>query len=129
MFSEGISLRNSGVLQLGDEFYCNRNCTIWGSESISFGRDITLGWNALIRDCDGQVIVTEGMSGEVQKPIGIGNHVWICSKADILKGAGSGDNCVIGYRSLLTKMYKNNNVLLAGHPAKIIKENIDWIYG
>ena len=75
------------------------------------------------------MVVTDGHPGKVQAPIKIGNHVWICSKVDILKGAGCGDNCVIGYRSLLTKQFDQNNVLIAGHPAKVIKENVEWIHG
>ena len=129
VFGEGVSLRNSGTLRFGNEFYCNRNCTIWSSESISFGDDITLGWDILMRDCDGHMVVTDGKPGLVQKPIIIGNHVWICSKSDILKGAGCGDNSVIGYRSLLTKNYNQGNVLIAGHPAKVIRDNINWVHG
>lgn len=129
VFSEGISLRNSGTLLFGNEFYCNRNCTIWSSENISFGDEITLGWDITMRDCDGHMVVTDGKPGAVQKPITIGNHVWICSKTDILKGAGCGDNCVIGYQSLLTKKYDQDNVLIAGHPAKVIRENVNWVHG
>lgn len=129
VFSEGISLRNSGELIFGDDFYCNRNCTIWSSESISFGNDITLGWDITLRDCDGHMVVSEGVPGKVQAPIKIGSHVWICSKSDILKGAGCGDNSVIGYRSLLTKNYNQGNVLIAGHPAKVIRDNINWVHG
>ena len=88
-----------------------------------------MGWEITLRDCDGHMVVTDGVPGMVQKPIKFGNHVWICSKTDVLKGAGCGDDCVIGYRSLLTKYYSRNHVLIAGHPARVIKENIEWIHG
>jgi len=43
----------------------------------------------------------------------------------ILKGVTIGDNSIIAAGSVVTKDVPNN-CLVAGNPAKIIKENIDW---
>ena len=37
-------------------------------------------------------------------------------------------NSVVAYGSLVTKKFEQENVLLAGIPAKIVKENIYWKY-
>ena len=59
--------------------------------------------------------------------INVGENVWIGSKASLLKGAGVGDNSIIAYRGLVTKDFSDNsNVILAGSPAKILKEEIKW---
>ena len=43
-----------------------------------------------------------------------------------LKGTSIGDNCVVGASSIVTKKIEKSNVAVAGNPAIIVKENIDW---
>ena len=43
-----------------------------------------------------------------------------------LKGTSIGDNCVVGASSIVTKKIEKSNVAVAGNPATIVKENIDW---
>ena len=56
----------------------------------------------------------------------IGNHVWIGRKVNILKNSKIGDNSIIGFGSIVTKQFTENNVAIAGIPAKIVKRNIKW---
>lgn len=58
--------------------------------------------------------------------IEIGNHVWIGMDVSISKGAQIADNSVIGQKALVTKAFKEQNVMIAGVPARIIKTNISW---
>jgi len=60
------------------------------------------------------------------KNIRIGNHVWIGKRAQILKGAEIADDSVVGAGSLVTKKFNDSNVIIAGHPAKIIRTRINW---
>ncbi|CAA9203656.1 Polysialic acid O-acetyltransferase [Flavobacterium bizetiae] len=55
----------------------------------------------------------------------IGSHVWIGLDSLILKGVEIGKDSIVGSKSILTKKY-GSNVIIAGSPAKIIKENITW---
>ncbi len=55
----------------------------------------------------------------------IGNHVWIGENALILKGVKIGDNSIVGAGSVVTKDVPNNSIV-AGNPARIIKNNINW---
>jgi acetyltransferase-like isoleucine patch superfamily enzyme len=57
--------------------------------------------------------------------IHIGNHVWIGQDAIILKNTQISDNCVIGIRSLVTKKFEDG-LLIAGIPARVVKEKINW---
>lgn len=56
----------------------------------------------------------------------IGNNVYIGRHSTILKGVTIGDNCVIGYGSLVTKDIPSNSVA-AGVPAKVLCD-IDTYY-
>ena|SRR5215213_1593603 len=60
------------------------------------------------------------------KPITIEDRVWIGKDVTILKGAYIGSGSVVGINSVVTKEFKRKNVILAGNPAKIVKENISW---
>ena len=56
----------------------------------------------------------------------VGNHVWIGKHSIILKGVTIGNNSIVGTRSLVTKSVPNNSIV-AGIPAKILKDNVDWL--
>lgn len=58
--------------------------------------------------------------------IRIGNHVWIGMEAIILKDVQIGDNTVIAAGAIVTSKSNLSNVILAGNPAKVIKEGITW---
>jgi maltose O-acetyltransferase len=58
---------------------------------------------------------------EFAKPVSIGNNVWIGGNAVICPGVSIGDGAVIGAGAVVTKSVPEN-VVVAGNPAKIIKE-------
>ena len=60
------------------------------------------------------------------KDIDLGSFNWICEKVTVLPGASLGENSVLGLGSVLNKPLKKNNVLIAGVPAVIKKEGINW---
>lgn len=55
-------------------------------------------------------------------PIEIGNSVWLPWRVFIMPGVTVGDRVVIGANSLISKSIKSN-CLVAGSPAKVIREN------
>ena len=58
--------------------------------------------------------------------IDIGNHVWICMKACILKNSKVSDNCIVGMGTVVAGKFEKPHCAIAGNPARIIKENITW---
>lgn len=128
--SAGSSIRvDKGTFHVGNNFSTNKNCFIACSKGITIGDDVTLGWDVNIRDNDGHNIidVTTNTVSE-STPVKIGNHVWLCSYVDVLKGSYIADDSVVAYRSLVTKSFTENNVLIGGAPAKVIKTGIRWEY-
>lgn len=60
------------------------------------------------------------------KPIHIGNHVWIGRRVSILKGVSISDNSIVGIGSIVTKQFLEENVIISGIPARIIKRKVCW---
>ena len=127
-FGKGTGLCvDGGMIHFGKNFSCNVNCFIACSSKMNFKEDVLLGWNVNIRDDDGhQLWDSDGKITNCPKEITIGNHVWIASFVDILKGVSIADNNIIGYRSLVTKSVATGNNIIAGVPAKIVRENMRW---
>jgi acetyltransferase-like isoleucine patch superfamily enzyme len=57
--------------------------------------------------------------------ITIEDHVWINPRAVIYGGAHIGHDSVVGFSSMVNKAFPPNCVL-AGAPAKVIRENVTW---
>lgn len=126
----GVSIRiDSGELIIGSNFFCNKHCNISCMTSVMIGDNSLFGWNVVIRDSDGHSITDMNNSGGAINPPGgvfIGEHVWIASHVTILKGSSIATNSVVGYNSCVTRQFIQENCIIAGYPAKIIKENINW---
>ena len=60
------------------------------------------------------------------KPIVIGDKVWLACQNTILKGTVIGNNCVVGSCSLLNKEYAEDGVIIAGSPARVVKHISGW---
>ena len=57
----------------------------------------------------------------IPKPVTIGDNVWIGGGVTILPGVTIGDNTVVAAASVVTRSFPDN-VVVAGNPARIIRE-------
>jgi len=62
----------------------------------------------------------------LDRDVRIGSHVWIGRKVMIGKGVSIGDNSIIGSGSVVTKSFDENNVVIAGNPARVCKRGVNW---
>jgi len=97
------------------------------------GRDIYIGEDCLfssdvtIRVGDSHSILDE--SGKRINPshhVEIGNHVWICNKTIVLKGAKIPSHSIIASGAVVSGRFEEKGVILGGVPARVIKKGIDW---
>lgn len=91
----------------------------YGGIAVVIHSRAVIGKNCLIGTC----VTIGGKSGWYEVPI-IGDNVDICNGARILGPVRIGNNVIIGANAVVTKDVPDNCVV-AGIPAKIIKENID----
>lgn len=94
---------------------------------IIMGKNCLLAYDIDIRTTDSHSILDVGTKERLNhaKDVIIEDHVWIGACAKILKGVSIGRDSVIGLGSVVTKSIPCNCVV-AGNPAKVIKENISW---
>lgn len=103
--------------------YINYNTKIYCFKEINVGENVAISENVIIRDSDNHSILS---ANHVKaKPINIGNHVWIGMNSTILKGVTIGDGAIVAAGAVVTKDVPPKTIV-AGVPAKVIKENIDW---
>ncbi len=130
--SQGISIRvtDNAIISIGSGIYTNGYCSIRCRKNISIGKDNMWGWNVLVMDTDGHPIYdSQNNVINENKPIEIGDNVWIGAESRVLKGAVVPDGCIVGMGSVVTRKEKSMNAILVGTPAKVVKENISWYRG
>ena len=110
------------ILELED-VYINSNSSIVCYKHVRIGKGTTIGWAVEILDNDFHHLVEEDF--EVSQPISIGSHVWIGSRAMILKGVNIGSGSVIAAGAVVTRDVPENT-LVAGVPAKVIRTDVRW---
>lgn len=95
--------------------------------SIEIGEDCMFSNHIIIRTSDSHAIYSSESNKRINpaKPIKIGNHVWIASGSEVMKGVIIGDGCIVGSQTMVTKDVPAN-CLVVGRPARVVKENIRW---
>lgn len=109
-------------LILGSGFF-NSNILLRCTQKIVIGEEAAISHNVTIMDSDAHVI--KGNPRGKTQPVVIGNHVWIGSGAKILKGVTVGDGAVVAAGAVVTHDVPANSVV-AGVPARVIKEGLHW---
>lgn len=128
VLGDGISITSSGELKIGDGFYSNHNCTIWCGKHIEIGKDVLFGWNVLLRDVDGHQISYGSDKPKKDRDIIVEDHCWLCSDAVLLGGAEVPKDSIVGFRSLVSKSFRNQgtNLLIVGSPGAVKKNDVRW---
>ena len=100
----------------------NNHGTLECLQEITIGHDVLIAPRVVIRDSD---LHTIDPSKPQNAPIYIGDKVWIGDGAKIMKGVSIGAGTVVAAGAIVTRDVPAR-CLVAGVPAKIIRENIAW---
>jgi acetyltransferase-like isoleucine patch superfamily enzyme len=104
-------------IQLGE-----KNTKVIIGEDCMVSRDITINTS----DFHSIIDLKNNTRINQAKNVLIGNHVWIGNGVYVNKGAQIGNNIVIGARSVVTSKSFEDNSLIGGIPAKLIRNDITW---
>lgn len=123
----------NNTIQFGDNVTINASkfqptvINAIGGTNITIGSGSLLSNNIEIHSSDYHGIYDkDGKRINPDRDIIIGKHVWIGLGCIVLKGSIVSDDTVIGAGSLISGSYLKKNVILAGIPAKIIKDQVFW---
>lgn len=64
---------------------------------------------------------------DVSDGVAIGNHVWVGEGAYITKAVSIGDESIVGAHAVVTKRFADTHVVIAGNPARIVRQGVQWI--
>jgi acetyltransferase-like isoleucine patch superfamily enzyme len=68
----------------------------------------------------------EGRRINPSADIVIGDHVWVGRNVTVLKGVRIAESCVVGACAVVTRTFDRPHCAIAGNPAGIIREDVDW---
>jgi acetyltransferase-like isoleucine patch superfamily enzyme len=96
-------------------------------KKISIGKNCMLAEEVIIRTGDSHSIydLKTGAVINAGKSVVIKDHVWIGTRSQILKGVTINKNSIVGAGSIVTQSILENTIV-AGNPARIVKEGINW---
>ena len=128
----GLYQRSIIVARYGGKISIGSGCgisgsTIYGMKKITIGDNVLIGGNCKIIDNDFHPLpasqrINQKVKDIKKRAITIGDGCFIGANSIILKGTKLGKNCVVGAGSVVSGTYPDN-VIIAGNPARIIKEN------
>lgn len=127
----GSSICNMGKITFGEFTLIGEGVKILIMDKLQVGNHTRIGFDSVILDTDFHTTINT-LTHEVSKsvfPVEIGNWNWIGHNCTIHKGVKTADFSIVASNSFLNKDYSNSvEPLLAGSPAKIVRNNIRRIY-
>lgn len=126
---------NNAKIIIGDNVLTSNQTWLKVGEhnsSIVIGDNTMISWDVTIWNTDCHSILSiEDPQNETPLNIGqslqIGEHCWIGKGASILKNVLLPDNTIIGMGAVVTKKALDTPYcVLAGNPARVIKEDVRW---
>ena len=85
-------------------------------------------WGINIMIGDGHQIIDKQTTQNLKNDIcRTEDHVWICHNSFLSKNCYIPRGCIVGANSVVTKKFTKESCVIAGNPAKVVKENIEWL--
>ncbi|MBD2112389.1 MULTISPECIES: acyltransferase [Cyanophyceae] len=120
-----INIEKTGRAKFGDGVYVNSGTSFLIAHKLEIGHHSIVSWDCQLMDENFHEITYLDRK-QKNNGIKIGNHVWIGCGVLVLNGSVIPDGCVVAARSVVSKAFDEENCLIAGNPAQIIKRNISW---
>lgn len=100
-------------------FVLGDGCMIGASHKIDFTDRVEFGKSVILGGRNSSVWTH---NRQITMPVSVGDHAYLGSEIRIAPGGSIAANCIVGIGAVITKQLKNENQLIAGVPAREIKE-------
>ncbi len=124
---------NHALLKVGKQFSIEPGCTflLYNTENKLFiGDDCLFSSGITIRCGEAPHLIFDSETGDyldISEGVSIGDHVWIGERAYINKRAVIPSKCIVAACSVVTRKFEDENCVLGGHPARIVRKNVHWV--
>lgn len=124
---------NNTITKVGDNFTTGSSCRFLVSEarsSLYIGDDCLFSNNITVRTEEVSHLIFDAKSGEFiggSHGVCIGNHVWVGESVYVGKKAAIPDGCILGAYVMVTRKFREQDCVIAGNPAKVVKKGIKWV--
>jgi acetyltransferase-like isoleucine patch superfamily enzyme len=108
------------------EGFVNPNSIFIISHGLEVGDQTVISWNCQFLDDDFHRIKYSNNETRKDSIILIGKCVWIGSNVLVMKGARIPNGCVVAAGSMVNQPFEEENCLIAGTPARVIRRGIEW---
>ena len=116
-----VCIEGREFIELGDNVSINSFVHIWGQGGITIGDDTLIASHVALVSVTHNIKAIKYRESIIEKPIHIGNNVWLGSHCVIMPGITIEDNVIVGAGSVVTKDLEKNGIY-TGVPAKRTKE-------
>ncbi|MBR6451209.1 MAG: hypothetical protein IKS87_00760 [Lachnospiraceae bacterium] len=130
LIAKGCDFYSTGSEMVSGErvsFNQNINARFFNGSRLLCGSDCTISYYTKLRGDNGHTIIDldKECVHPNRKDVVIEDHVWVGMGASLLGGTVLEKDCIVGADSLVTKGFPAGT-LIAGNPAKVIRENVTW---
>ncbi|UOG75712.1 acyltransferase [Hymenobacter tibetensis] len=121
-----LDIGPQATVHIGEGTYLNPYTRIVSLHGLRIGKYCAISWECQFLDEDFHAITYETPRPAKDPRITVGDHVWIGSRVSVFKGATIPTGCVVASGAVVTKAFTEENCLLAGNPAEVVRRNITW---
>ncbi|MFO7927827.1 acyltransferase [Natronomonas sp.] len=119
-----VSIR--GAFSIGDS-YIREGSHITCTSEVTIGDNCALSWDLDILDNDYHQLSVDGVDSTKSKPVRIEDDVWVGHGASINKGVTIHEGSVVACDSVVVSDVPPRT-LVAGVPAEVVREDIEWVH-
>lgn len=122
----GSTLSVSGECVLGDSLTMTGRSTVVCKDKIVFGNNVLISWDVLFMDTDYHSIYDENHQLiNKDRPIIVGDNVWIGCRTTVLKGTSLPSNSIIAAGTIASGVMEQEGCIYTTNKT-ILKEGVTW---
>ena len=123
------AIHSGNVIMGSSDFFIGENSRIINDHFIDLWNNVEIGNNTWLAGKRSQLWTHGSIHTKTKKKdlsIKIGDNIYIGANTLIAPGVKIADLNLIGLGSIITNSFDTSKNIIAGNPAKIIKQDIDW---